>query len=93
MAGNGSGEGAEASETWARLLAITSMSLREFLLSSGQSTEYPDRNADHHAPKDDLDDQDEEARGNPNEREEENQQHFPQQDGNHPRGGYAENGL
>jgi hypothetical protein len=69
------------------------LSLRELLLASGQSTEKPDRDADQHTDKDDLGDQEEEACCDPNEREEENKQHFPQQDSDHTRGGYAENGL
>jgi len=67
--------------------------LRGFLLASGPSTEEPDREADCHAYKDDLGDQEEETRRDSNEREEENQQHFPQQDSDDTRGGYAENGL
>lgn len=69
------------------------MRLRELLLTSGQSPEYPDRDADHHAHEDDLGDQEEEACRDTNEREEENQQDLPQQDSDHTRGGDAENGL
>jgi hypothetical protein len=67
--------------------------LRGFFLAPGQSAEDPDRDAEHHDHKDDLGDQKEEACGDPDEREEEDQQDFPQQDGDHTRGGYAENRL
>jgi hypothetical protein len=67
--------------------------LREFLLASGQPTQCPDRDAEYHDPKDDLDDQEEEPCRDPNEGEEGKQQDFPQQDGDYTRGGYAENGL
>jgi hypothetical protein len=67
--------------------------LREFLLASGPSTDQPDRDAEHYAQKDDLDDQEEESCRDSNEWEEENQEDFPQQDSNQTRGGYAENGL
>ena len=67
--------------------------LCECLLASGQSTKYPDREADYQAPKDDLDDQEEEACRDPDEGEEDDQQDFPQQDSDDTRGGYAENGF
>ena len=67
--------------------------LRRLPLGSGQSTEEPDRDADHHADKDDLGEEEEEADRDTNEREEENHQNFPQQDSDHTRGGDAENGL
>jgi hypothetical protein len=70
-----------------------SVSLREGLLASGHSTEQPDRDADHHAPKDDLRDQEEDTCCDPHQREEQDQQDFPQQDRDHTRGGEAENGL
>jgi len=69
------------------------LSLREFLVASGESTEHPDRHADCHARKDDLGDQEEETCRDPNEREEKNQEDFPQQDSDYTRGGDAENGL
>jgi hypothetical protein len=71
----------------------SSLSLGEFLVASGGSTEQPDRHADCHARKDDLGDQEEEPCRDPNEREQENQKDFPQQDSDYTRGGDAENGL
>jgi hypothetical protein len=70
-----------------------SVALRRLFLGSGQSTEQPDRDADHHNDKDDFDDQEDEAYRDANEREEENHQNLPQQDSDHARGGDAENGL
>jgi hypothetical protein len=68
-------------------------SLPERLLASGQSPEYPDRDADHHAQEDDLGDQEHNAYRDTNEREKEYPHDLPQQDGDCTGGGDAENGL
>lgn len=68
-------------------------SLGRLLLRSGQATEQPERDADHHDDKDELGDQEDEADRDTDEREQEHHQNLPQQDSDHTRGGDAENGL
>ena len=67
--------------------------LREFFFPSGPAPKQPDRHADHHDQKYDLDDQKEEAGRDPNQREEKYPHDFPQQESDDARGGYAENGF
>jgi len=78
-------------DSWDR--GTLTVPLRELLLAPGQSADQPDRDADCQGHKHDLGDEEDDAGRDPDDRQEEKQQDFPQQDSDQTRGGDAENGL
>ena len=67
--------------------------LRGFLLAPGQPAEQPDGDADRYAHKNDPGDQEHQADRDPDQREKQHEQGFPDQESDDPRGGNAEDGF